>query len=71
MTEMSLMKLITADGKEFIVDHKVIEMSATLKTIHETYDVPIVLPTISSEIMMKVVEYCNHHHHHHHADKKK
>jgi len=56
--------LVTSDNEQFIVDKDVAERSAMIKaTLDATgeSDQPIPLHNVSSSILKKILEYCEHH----------
>ena len=58
--------LTTSDNEQFTVDRDVAERSVLIKQMIEDIgesDMPIPLPNVSSSVLTKVLEYCNHHRH--------
>ncbi|WFD35447.1 TATA-binding protein-associated factor mot1 [Malassezia cuniculi] len=56
--------LTTSDNEQFTVDRDVAERSLLIKQMIEDIgesDMPIPLPNVSSSVLTKVLEYCNHH----------
>ncbi|KAI0028162.1 Skp1 family, dimerization domain-containing protein [Vararia minispora EC-137] len=56
--------LVTSDNEQFIVDKDVAERSVLIKNMLEDVgesDQPIPLPNVSSSVMRKVLQYCEHH----------
>ncbi|KAG2356651.1 Skp1 family, dimerization domain-containing protein [Suillus spraguei] len=55
-----MVRLVTSDNVEFVVDKEVVERSALLRDfISEGESVP--LANVSSTVLSKVIEYCEHH----------
>ncbi|KAH9977375.1 ubiquitin-protein ligase [Lactifluus volemus] len=55
--------LVTSDNEQFVVDKDVAQHSALLKPFAENdsgSDQPVPLPNISSSVLKKVLEYCEH-----------
>ncbi|PPQ87979.1 hypothetical protein CVT25_001058 [Psilocybe cyanescens] len=56
--------LVTSDNEQFNADKDVVERSVLIKNMLEDVgesDQPIPLPNVSSSVMKKVLEYCEHH----------
>ncbi|EIM90003.1 ubiquitin-protein ligase [Stereum hirsutum FP-91666 SS1] len=56
--------LVTSDNEQFTVDKDVAERSVLIKNMLEDVgetDQPIPLPNVSSAVMKKVLDYCEHH----------
>ncbi|KAJ3527211.1 hypothetical protein NM688_g8157 [Phlebia brevispora] len=56
--------LVTSDNEQFVVDKEVAERSVLIKNMLEDVgesDQPIPLPNVSSSVLKKVLEYCEHH----------
>ncbi|KAF8758304.1 ubiquitin ligase [Rhizoctonia solani] len=56
--------LVTSDNEQFNVDKDVAERSVLIKNMLEDVgesDQPIPLPNVSSSVLKKVLEYCEHH----------
>jgi S-phase kinase-associated protein 1 len=57
--------LVTSDEESFKVEKKVAERSQLIKSMMEDLpgqsDEPIPLPNVSSAVLVKVLEYCDHH----------
>jgi len=56
--------LVTSDNEQFVVDKEVAERSVLIKNMLEDVgesDQPIPLPNVTSSVMKKVLEYCEHH----------
>ncbi|OBZ69090.1 Suppressor of kinetochore protein 1 [Grifola frondosa] len=56
--------LVTSDNEQFTVDKEVAERSVLIKNMLEDVgesDQPIPLPNVSSSVLKKVLEYCEHH----------
>ncbi|KAH9005109.1 S-phase kinase-associated protein 1A-like protein [Lactarius hatsudake] len=56
--------LVTSDNEQFVVDKDVAERSVLIKNMLEDVgesDQPIPLPNVSSSVLKKVLEYCEHH----------
>ncbi|KAF9366658.1 MAG: Skp1 family, dimerization domain-containing protein [Benniella sp.] len=56
--------LTSSDGKSFKVDKEVAERSILIKNMIEDVgesDSPIPLPNVSSNVLQKVIDYCDHH----------
>ncbi|EPY49374.1 SCF ubiquitin ligase complex subunit Skp1 [Schizosaccharomyces cryophilus OY26] len=61
---MSKIKLISSDNEEFTVDRPVAEKSMLINNMLEDVgelNVPIPLPNVSSNVLRKVLEWCEHH----------
>ncbi|KDN53241.1 putative negative regulator sulfur controller-3 [Tilletiaria anomala UBC 951] len=59
-----MVKLSTSDGEEFTVERDVAERSVLIKQMLEDIgesDQAIPLPNVSSQVLKKVLEYCEHH----------
>ncbi|KAJ5078268.1 s-phase kinase-associated protein [Anaeramoeba ignava] len=59
-------KLISSTGEEFEVEKEIAMMSQTIKNMIETTadDAPVPIPTVKSEILQKVIEFCRYHYEH-------
>jgi len=58
--------LTSLDDVKFVVEKDVAERSILIKNMIEDVgesDAPIPLPNVSSSVLKKVIEYCNHHRH--------
>jgi S-phase kinase-associated protein 1 len=56
--------LVTSDNEQFTADKDVVERSVLIKNMLEDVgvsDQPIPLPNVSSSVLKKVLEYCEHH----------
>ncbi|KAK1216370.1 hypothetical protein PQX77_020984 [Marasmius sp. AFHP31] len=57
--------LVTSDNEQFTADKEVVERSVLIKNMLEAdvgeSDQPIPLPNVSSAVLKKVLEYCEHH----------
>ncbi|KAG6335849.1 hypothetical protein ID866_3239 [Astraeus odoratus] len=56
--------LVTSDNEQFHADKEVVERSVLIKNMLEDVgesDQPIPLPNVSSSVLKKVLEYCEHH----------
>ncbi|KAF9114816.1 hypothetical protein BGX27_009764 [Mortierella sp. AM989] len=56
--------LVSSDSQEFKVDKEVAERSILIKNMLEDVgesDSPIPLPNVTSTVLTKVIEYCEHH----------
>ncbi|TDL27405.1 ubiquitin-protein ligase [Rickenella mellea] len=57
--------LVTSDNEQFVVDKDVASRSVLIKNMLEDVgdnpDQPIPLPNVSSSVLKKVLEYCEHH----------
>jgi len=56
--------LVTSDNEQFTVEKKVAERSVLIKNMLEDVgesDQPIPLPNVTSSVLKKVLEYCEHH----------
>jgi len=56
--------LVTSDNEQFVVDKKVAERSVLIKNMLEDVgesEQPIPLPNVTSSVLKKVLEYCEHH----------
>ncbi|KAK7693769.1 hypothetical protein QCA50_003341 [Cerrena zonata] len=56
--------LVTSDNEQFVVEKEVAERSVLIKNMLEDVgesDQPIPLPNVSSSVLKKVLEYCEHH----------
>ncbi|KZS86328.1 SKP1 component, partial [Sistotremastrum niveocremeum HHB9708] len=56
--------LVTFDNEHFTIEKKVAECSVLLKNMLEDVgesDQPIPLPNVTSSVLKKVLEYCEHH----------
>ncbi|KAF8478717.1 S-phase kinase-associated protein 1A-like protein [Russula ochroleuca] len=56
--------LVTSDNEQFVVEKDVAERSVLIKNMLEDVgesDQPIPLPNVSSSVLKKVLEYCEHH----------
>ncbi|KAF8634083.1 hypothetical protein AX15_001085 [Amanita polypyramis BW_CC] len=56
--------LLTSDNEQFTADKEVVERSVLIKNMLEDVgdlDQAIPLPNVSSSVMKKVLEYCEHH----------
>jgi len=63
-TEQKKVKLTSADNEEVIVDHEVAIRSVLIKNMLEDVgesDEAIPLPNVSSSVLHKVIEWCEHH----------
>lgn len=61
---MSTIILLSNDNEEFRVQKKVAEKSILIKNMIEDVensDWPIPLPNVTSKILNKIIEWCNHH----------
>lgn len=52
--------LLTSDNKQFVVEKDVLSCSGMLKDFGES-DEPVPLQNVSSDVLEKVLEYCEHH----------
>ena len=57
------MRLESSDGKIFDVQEAVALQSVMIKNVAEDfgYEDPIPLPSVSSDILEKIIQYCTHH----------
>ncbi|KAG5644219.1 hypothetical protein DXG03_008814 [Asterophora parasitica] len=56
--------LVTSDNEQFTTDKDIVERSVLIKNMLEDVgesDQPIPLPNVSSSVLKKVLEYCEHH----------
>ncbi|KAF8891310.1 Skp1 family, dimerization domain-containing protein [Infundibulicybe gibba] len=56
--------LVTSDNEQFTTDKDIVERSILIKNMLEDVgesDQPIPLPNVSSSVLKKVLEYCEHH----------
>ncbi|KAG2077958.1 E3 ubiquitin ligase SCF complex, Skp subunit [Suillus decipiens] len=59
-----MVHLVTSDNVEFVVDKEVVERSVLIKNMLEDVgesDQSIPLANVSSTVLRKVIEYCEHH----------
>ncbi|KAG1770368.1 Skp1 family, dimerization domain-containing protein [Suillus subaureus] len=59
-----MVHLVTSDNVEFVVDKEVVERSVLIKNMLEDVgesDQSIPLANVSSAVLRKVIEYCEHH----------
>ncbi|KAJ3556416.1 hypothetical protein NP233_g11983 [Leucocoprinus birnbaumii] len=59
-----MVHLVTSDNERFEADKEVVERSVLIKNMLEDVgesDQPIPLPNVSSSVLKKVLEYCEHH----------
>ncbi|KAG2358760.1 Skp1 family, dimerization domain-containing protein [Suillus spraguei] len=57
-----MVRLVTSDNVEFVVDKEVVERSALIKDFtSEDVGESIPLANVSSAVLSKVIEYCEHH----------
>jgi len=64
MSSSGMVMLVSKDGARFEVERDVAELSITIKNaLNDTgeTDEPIPLPTVTSTILTKVIEYARHH----------
>jgi len=62
--QSTMVLLVTSDNEQFVVDKEVAERSVLIKNMLEDVgesDQPIPLPNVSSSVLKKVLEYCEHH----------
>ena len=56
--------LVTSDGDQFVVDKEIAGRSVVIRNVLEDTgeaDQPIPISNVSSSVMKKVIEYCEHH----------
>eukprot|EP00091_Calanus_sinicus_P025573 TRINITY_DN9811_c0_g1_i1.p1 TRINITY_DN9811_c0_g1~~TRINITY_DN9811_c0_g1_i1.p1 ORF type:complete len:162 (-),score=6.89 TRINITY_DN9811_c0_g1_i1:8-469(-) len=61
---LAMVLLVTSDNEQFVVDKEVAERSVLIKNMLEDVgesDQPIPPPNVSSSVLKKVLEYCEHH----------
>lgn len=64
LTTNDMVLLVTSDNEQFHADKEVVERSVLIKNMLEDVgetDQPIPLPNVSSSVLKKVLEYCEHH----------
>ncbi|KIK53707.1 hypothetical protein GYMLUDRAFT_49239 [Collybiopsis luxurians FD-317 M1] len=55
-----MITLVSSDNKSFTIDKEVVLPSVFLAAFPES-DQPILLPNVKSDVLQKVLEYCEHH----------